>query len=162
MGDMAQRQRIWASTAGLTRRLVTATAAVVVATACSGPADPDGNPSRGAREAVEDYVHALNARSADGLMSVGGVEDADWSRQEAERVLAERGGRGWTVEEMRIAHDLGPNIASVRFLAEDASGRTMRDTFTLTRENGTWRVALFIGRPAEPGKHPAATREPGS
>ncbi|MGW3710405.1 hypothetical protein ACWDN6_09655 [Streptomyces albogriseolus] len=142
-------------------------AALVVASGCSSQDDetPSSSASEsydGAREAVEAYVRALNSRSVTGLISVGGVEDAEWSRQEAERILADRGGRGWKIKDVRIRRDMGPDVGSARLLAEDRAGKPLRDTFTVTREKGAWHLTVFTGQPAEPGKESAATDEPRS
>ncbi|MGV9224105.1 hypothetical protein ACWDPF_15675 [Streptomyces albogriseolus] len=149
------------------RRLLAVAAALVVASGCSSQDDetPSSSASEsydGAREAVEAYVRALNSRSVTGLISVGGVEDAEWSRQEAERILADRGGRGWKIKDVRIQHDMGPDVGSARLLAEDRAGKPLRDTFTVTREKGAWHLTVFTGQSAEPGKESAATDEPRS
>lgn len=149
------------------RRLLAVAAALVVASGCSSQDDeaPSSSASEsydGAREAVEAYVRALNSRSVTGLISVGGVEDAEWSRQEAERILADRGGRGWKIKDVRIRRDMGPDVGSARLLAEDRAGKPLRDTFTVTREKGAWHLTVFTGQPAEPGKESAATDEPRS
>ncbi|KAF3467042.1 hypothetical protein [Streptomyces sp. Tu 3180] len=78
------------------RRLLAVAAAPVVTSGCS-PQDDEAPPSAsassdGAREAVKVYVQALNSRSTAGLISVGGVEDEEWFRQEAEQILADRSG----------------------------------------------------------------------
>ncbi|MCP9991204.1 hypothetical protein LUX09_12975 [Streptomyces albogriseolus] len=134
-------------------------AALVVASGCSSQDDetppaavPAPSSSDGAREAVEAYVRALNSRSVTGLISVGGVEDAEWSRQEAERILADRGGRGWKVKDVRIRHDMGPDVGSARLLAEDETGEPLGDTFTVTREKGTWHLTVFSGQPGRAGQ----------
>ncbi|MBQ0973663.1 hypothetical protein KBZ00_21375 [Streptomyces sp. RK31] len=155
------------------RRLLVVAAALVVASGCSSqddkappsssaPSSSASETSDGARDAVESYVRALNSRSVAGLISVGGVEDAEWSRQEAERILADRGGRGWKVKDVRIQHDMGPDVGSARLLAEDRAGTSLRDTFTVTREKGAWHLTVFTDQPAEPGKESAATDEPRS
>ncbi|MFH9041379.1 hypothetical protein ACH4FA_18825 [Streptomyces sp. NPDC017966] len=150
------------------RRLLAVAAALVVASGCSSqdgedpPSSSASDSSDGARDAVEAYVRALNSRSVAGLISVGGVEDAEWSRQEAERILADRGGRGWKVKDVRIRHDMGPDVGSARLLAEDKAGKPLQDTFTVTREKGTWHLAVFTGRPAEPGKESSTTDGPRS
>ncbi|MFF7894177.1 hypothetical protein ACFZDI_20205 [Streptomyces sp. NPDC007907] len=116
----------------------------------------------GAREAVVAYVDALNSRSVAGLIEVGGVKDEKWSRQEAGQILADRGGRGWKIKNVRVEQDMGPDTGSARLMAEDKNGKTMRDTFTVTREDGTWHLAVFTHQPAEPGKTPASTDKPSS
>ncbi|MEU7467238.1 hypothetical protein AB0A94_01520 [Streptomyces sp. NPDC044984] len=143
------------------RRLLAVAAALVVASGCSSQND-ESPPADGAREAVESYVRALNSRSAAGLISVGGVEDEEWSRQEAERILADRGGRGWKVKDVRIQHDMGPDVGSARLLAEDKTGKPLQDTFTVIREKGAWHLTVFTDQPAEPGKESSTTDEPRS
>ncbi|MFJ7344080.1 hypothetical protein ACIQU3_27805 [Streptomyces sp. NPDC101110] len=116
----------------------------------------------GAREAVVAYVDALNSRSVAGLIDVGGVKDEKWSRQEAERILADRGGRGWKIKNVQVEQDMGPDTGSARLTAEDKTGKAMRDTFTVTRKDGTWHLVVFTQQPAEPGKDPASTDKPSS
>lgn len=148
------------------RCLLALSAAAVVAAGCSprdgeaGPASPAS--SDGARQVVEAYVEALNSRSVAALMAVGGVEDEAWSREEAAQILAERGGRGWRVKDLWIDYDMGPDTGSARLVAGDGAGESLRDTFTVTRENGAWHLAVFTRQPAEPGKETAATDKPGS
>ncbi|MGW5633292.1 hypothetical protein [Streptomyces sp. NPDC003832] len=144
-----------------------ASAAAVVVVGCSSQdekgAAPSGSASSdGARQAVEAYVDALNSRSATALITAGGVEDAAWSRKEAAEILAERGGRGWKITDLRIEHDMGPDTGSARLIAEDAEGEPLQDTFTVTRESGDWRLVVFTGQPGEPGKESASTDRPAS
>ncbi|MDL2082191.1 hypothetical protein QNN03_37875 [Streptomyces sp. GXMU-J15] len=147
------------------RRHLLALLAAAVVVGCSSPdEEPEaaglGSPD-GPRQAVEAYVDALNSRSTTALLTVGGVEDKPWSRQEAERILAERGGRGWKIKDVRIEQGMGPDTGSARLLAEDGRGTPLKDTFTVTREGGgTWHLVVFTGQPNEPGKQPAATDRP--
>ncbi|GAB2778576.1 hypothetical protein GCM10027073_08950 [Streptomyces chlorus] len=148
-------------------------AALVVASGCSSqgdedppavsaPSSPVSTSSEGARETVEAYVQALNSRSAAGLISVGGVKDEKWSRQEAEQILADRGGQGWKVKDVQIQHDMGPDVGSARLLAEDKAGKPLQDTFTVTREKGTWHLVVFTNQPVAPGKESSSTDKPHS
>ncbi|MFJ9121527.1 hypothetical protein ACIRJO_39110 [Streptomyces sp. NPDC102394] len=149
------------------------TAALVAASGCSSQ-DDEATPSHptsassssassdGARKAVEAYVGALNSRSATDLIAIGGVEDEKWSRQEAAQILADRGGRGWKVKDVRIEHDMGPDTGSARLAAEDRAGKPMRDTLTVMRHKDTWHLAVFTDQPTEPGREPASTDKPGS
>ncbi|WP_085207425.1 hypothetical protein [Streptomyces sp. Amel2xC10] len=125
----------------------------------SSPSAPSVS-SDGARDAVAAYIDALNSRSVAGLIEVGGVRDEKWSRQEAEQILAERGGRGWKIKDVQIEHDMGPDTGSARLRAEDKAGKALQDTFTVMREKGTWHLAVFTRQPAESGKDPASTAEP--
>ncbi|MGW7300885.1 hypothetical protein [Streptomyces sp. NPDC054829] len=139
---------------------VSATAVVV---GCSPqneqPSAAGSGSTDGPRQAVEAYVDALNSRNATALIAAGGVEDKAWSRQEAARMLAERGGRGWKIKDLRIEQDMGPDTGSARLLAEDAKGTPLKDTFTVTREGGdAWHLVVFTGQPDTPGKQPASTR----
>jgi hypothetical protein len=129
----------------------------------SNPSTPSASASSdGARDAVVAYVNALNTRSADGLIEVGGVKDEKWSRQEAEQILADKGGRGWKIKDVQVEHDMGPDTGSARLMAEDTAGKAMRDTFTVTREKGTWHVVVFTQQPEESGKESASTDKPSS
>ncbi|MEU9368595.1 hypothetical protein AB0D71_28790 [Streptomyces avermitilis] len=141
-------------------------AALAVATGCSTH-DDKAEPSRsassdGARHAVEAYVDALNSRSATGLIKVGGVKDESWSRQEAARMLADRGGREWKIKDVQIAHDMGPDTGSARLLAKDKAGKSLRDTFTVTREKGVWHLAVFTHQPDGKGRESSSTDKPAS
>ncbi|MFD6322757.1 hypothetical protein ACFWOL_07735 [Streptomyces sp. NPDC058442] len=153
------------------RRLLAVAAALAAASGCSprnGEAPPAGSaPSSsvpaspdGAREAVEAYVQALNSRSSGGLISVGGVKDEKWSRQEAEQILADRGGQGWKIKDVQIQYDMGPDVGSARFLAEDETGKPLRDAFTVVREKDTWHLVIFTDQPAVPGKESSSTEKP--
>ncbi|MFJ3304836.1 hypothetical protein ACIPSA_17260 [Streptomyces sp. NPDC086549] len=154
------------------RRLLAVLAALTVASGCSSHDDKAESPSSsnpsssassdGAREAVVAYVDALNSRSATGLIQVGGVKDEKWSRQEAARMLTDRGGRGWKIKDVRIDHDMGPATGSARLVAEDKAGKVLRDTFTVTREKGTWRLMVFTHQPSGSGKESASTDKPSS
>ncbi|WP_065487081.1 hypothetical protein [Streptomyces sp. PTY087I2] len=148
-------------------------AALVVACACSP--QNDGGPSGGSaaspsesgsaggvRRAVEAYVQALNSRSVSGLVSVGGVKDEEWSRQEAGQILSERGGRGFTVKDVQTQQDMGPDVASVRLSAEDKSGKPLRETFTAVREKKAWHLVVFTNQPDGRGKEPSSTDKPSS
>ncbi|MFF1318968.1 hypothetical protein ACFVZZ_05950 [Streptomyces chartreusis] len=146
-----------------------ALAALAFAAGCSSGDDeaksssPSASASSdGAREAVVAYVNALNTRSADGLIEVGGVKNEKWSRHEAEQILADKGGRGWKIKDVQVEHDMGPNTGSARLMAEDNAGKPMRDTFTVTRAKGTWHLVVFTQQPAESGKESASTDKPSS
>lgn len=129
----------------------------------SNPSTPSASASSdGAREAVVAYVNALNSRSADRLIEVGGVKDEKWSRNEAEQILADKGGRGWKIKDVQVEHDMGPDTGSARLMAEDNAGKPMRDTFTVTREKGAWHLVVFTQQPAESGKESASTDKPSS
>ncbi|MFI9806381.1 hypothetical protein ACIHEJ_18840 [Streptomyces sp. NPDC052301] len=151
------------------RRLLAVAAALVVATGCSSndsdeatPGNSESSPSSsatsdGARKAVEAYVQALNSRSAKALIEVGGVKDEEWSRKEAAQILADRGGRGWKIKDLQIDHDMGPDTGSAHLVAEDKAGKSLNDTFTVTREKSTWHLVVFTHQSPEPGKDPAST-----
>ncbi|MBL1083212.1 hypothetical protein JK359_14645 [Streptomyces actinomycinicus] len=125
----------------------------------AGP-KPHSSPADGARRAVDAYLSALNTRSATGLIRTGGVQDAPWSRREAAKILADKGGRGWRVSSLEIDRDMGPDTGSARLSAEDEAGRFMKDTFTVTRDNGRWHLVLFTGQPGRPDRTPASTAAP--
>ncbi|MGW2240568.1 hypothetical protein [Streptomyces sp. NPDC001759] len=151
------------------RRLVAVLAALAAASGCSSrhdkaaPSSPSSTASAdGAREAVDAYVTALNSRSVTGLIAVGGVKDAKWSRQEATQILAGRGGRGWKIKDVQIVHDMSANTGSARLVAKDRAGKPLQDTFTVLRQKGTWHLVVFTHQPPEPGKEPASTDKPGS
>lgn len=141
-------------------------AALAVATGCSTHDDKAESShsasSDGARDAVEAYVDALNSRSATGLIKVGGVKDEAWSRQEAAQILADRGGREWKIKDVQIDRDMGPNTGSARLVAEGKAGKSLRDTFTVTREKGVWHLAVFTHQPNGKGKESSSTDKPAS
>ncbi|WP_339133077.1 hypothetical protein WJM95_29155 [Streptomyces sp. f51] len=107
-------------------------------------------------------MDALHSRSATDLIAIGGVKDEKWSRQEAAQILAARGGRGCKVKEVQIERDMGSDTGSARLVAEDRSGKPMRDTFTVMRQKGTWHLVVFTHQPTELGKEPASTDKAGS
>ncbi|MER5357512.1 hypothetical protein [Streptomyces sp. NPDC002785] len=149
------------------RRLLAVVVALAAASGCSNSDDdkpgPSGvPPADGARQAVVAYVDALNARSIPALMKVGDVKDEKWSRHEAAEILAEKGGREWKIKDVQIDHDMGPDTGSARLVAEDKSGKPMRDTFTVTRQQGTWYLVVFTHQPTGSGKETASTDEPNS
>jgi hypothetical protein len=72
------------------------------------------------------------------------------------------GRAGWKIKDVQIGHDMGPDTGSARLVAEDKAGKPLRDTFTVTRQKGTWHFVVFIHQPTEPGKEPASTDKPGS
>ncbi|MGW3120719.1 hypothetical protein ACWDBW_26825 [Streptomyces sp. NPDC001107] len=151
------------------RRLLAVLATLALASGCSSPhgkaapSSPSSTASAdGAREAVEAYVTALNSRSVTDLIAVGGVKDAQWSRQEATQILADRGGRGWKIKDVQIEHDMGPDTGSARLVAEDKAGKPLQGTFTVTRQKGTWHLVFFTRQPSKPGKEPATTDKPAS
>ncbi|KUM70053.1 hypothetical protein [Streptomyces curacoi] len=54
------------------------------------------------------------------------------------------------------------DTGSARLTAEDKAGQPLQDTFTVTREKGTWHLVVFTQQPAEAGKEPASTDKPSS
>ncbi|MGW1296576.1 hypothetical protein [Streptomyces sp. NPDC002533] len=150
------------------RRLIAVAAALVVASGCSAQSDDgpsagsaasssESGPASGVRQTVEAYVQALNSRSVSGLISVGGVKDEEWSRQEADQILADRGGRSFTIKDVQTQQDMGPDVASVRLSAEDKSGKPLRETFTAVREKKAWHLVVFTNQPDGRGKQSAST-----
>ncbi|MER5380858.1 hypothetical protein ABT040_11320 [Streptomyces sp. NPDC002688] len=109
-----------------------------------------------------DEDDALNSRSVTGLIQVGGVKGEGWSRKEAARILAERGGKEWKVKDVRIDYDMGPDTGSAELLAEGKAGGSLRDTFTATREKGVWHLAFFTHQPGGGSKESSSTDKPGS
>ncbi|MBK6014647.1 hypothetical protein [Streptomyces sp. MBT53] len=151
------------------RRLLAVLATLAVATGCSthdDKAEPSHSASSessdGARQAVEAYVDALNSRSATGLIKVGGVEDESWSRQEAAQILEDRGGQEWKIKDVQIDHDMGPDTGSARLLADGKAGKSLSDTFTVTREKGVWHLAVFTHQPNGKDKESSSTDKPAS
>ncbi|MFF4549919.1 hypothetical protein ACFY1J_37775 [Streptomyces sp. NPDC001406] len=152
------------------RRLLAAMAAlptVFALPACSSgnsdtarPPSSGRSSSNGAREAVEAYVDALNKRSAAALIAIGGVPDGQWSRREAAQILADKGGRGWTIKNVRIEYDISPDVGSARIEATDKGGKTMRDTLTVMREKGDWHLVVFERAPTATDKPTSSTKKP--
>ncbi|WP_336113235.1 hypothetical protein [Streptomyces sp. PTD9-10] len=148
----------------MNRRLTAVAALLLLALpGCSSDHDrsePAASPADGVRRAVTDYVSALNARSTTGLIRISGVKDEPWSRREAAKILADKGGRGWRISGLEIDHDMGPDTGSARLSATDRAGKPMHDTFTVTRDEGTWHLVVLTGQPAAPGRTPASTATP--
>ncbi|MEU5594571.1 hypothetical protein [Streptomyces sp. NPDC020298] len=145
------------------RCIAVAALALLALSGCSSDkdkAEPTASQADGARRVVDDYITALNARSATNLIRVGGVKDAPWSRQEAAKILAAKGGRGWKISNLEIDHDMGPSTGSAHLAAKDEAGKLMNDTFTVIRDKGTWHLVVFSGQPTPPGKSPASTATP--
>jgi hypothetical protein len=150
------------------RRTAVAALALFALSGCSSQraaeadAEPAASRDDGVRQAVDGYLTALDARSATGLIRIGGVEDEAWSRREAAKILAAKGGRGWRITDLDVEHDMGPDTGSARLAATDEAGRPMTDTFTVTRDKGTWHLVVFSGQPHPAGKTPASTERPTS
>jgi hypothetical protein len=145
------------------RRVAVAALALLALSGCSSDNDkakPAASRADGAHQAVTDYISALNARSATGLIRIGGVKDEPWSRREAAKILADKGGRGWKISGLQIDHDMGPDTGSAHLAAKDKAGKPMNDTFTVTRDKGTWHLVVFTGQPTPPGKTSASTDTP--
>ncbi|MFF4041497.1 hypothetical protein [Streptomyces sp. NPDC001816] len=51
-------------------------------------------------------------------------------------------------------------VGSAHLSATDKAGKPMNDTFTVTRDKGTWHLVVFTGQPTAPGKTPASTATP--
>ncbi|MGW6268677.1 hypothetical protein [Streptomyces sp. NPDC055060] len=142
----------------------TALAAALLATtllsSCTSGTDAESAPppKESARKAVESYVTALNTRDADRLIDVGGVPDDARARDEARRILADKGGRGLSVKKIDIDLDMGPDVGSVKLTAQEKSGKNTRETFSVVKRNGTWHLTLFTDRPTSPDKPSSSTR----
>lgn len=125
------------------RRAAVAALALLVLPACV-PEDGEGKQGAGdARQAVVEYVSALNSRSASRLIRVGGVKDEPWSQQEASKILATKGGRGWKISSLKVDQGKDSDTSSAHLLAKGNSGVLLKDTLTVTRDKGTWHVDLF-------------------
>lgn len=113
------------------RRTAVAALALFALSGCSSQraaeadAEPAASRDDGVRQAVDGYLTALNARSATSLIRIGGVEDEAWSRREAAKILAAKGGRGWKISDLDVEHDMGPDTGSARLAATDEAGRPM-------------------------------------
>ncbi|WP_128379215.1 hypothetical protein [Streptomyces cavernae] len=123
-------------------------AMTITATGCGSdePATADDN---GARQAVESYVDALNSRDATGLMRIGGVPEDQRAKEEAQRILAKKGGRDLRIVDLNVDYDFGPDVGSAKLVAEAKAGEDLRETVTVTREGGAWHVAIFADRPSD-------------
>ncbi|MFE6982876.1 hypothetical protein [Streptomyces griseus] len=111
----------------------------------------------GVRQAVEAYVRALTSLSVSGLISVGGVKDEQWSRQEAGQILSDLRGRSFAIKDVQTQQDMGPSVASVRLWAENKSGGRLSETFTAVKEKKAWHLVVFMNQPADQGKESAST-----
>lgn len=117
--------------------------ALLVLPACM-PEDGEGRQGAGdARQAVVEYVSALNSRSASRLIRVGGVKDEPWSQKEASKILATKGGRGWKISSLKVDQGKDSDTSSARLLANGNSGVLLKETLTVTRDKNTWHVDLF-------------------
>ncbi|MFI6949408.1 hypothetical protein [Streptomyces sp. NPDC050422] len=141
------------------RQFVTAALAAILLTGCGGGEGSDNSEEakKGARTAVESYVDALNSRDADHLIRVGGVPDDARARREAAQILADKGGRGLSITEVRIDLDMGPDTGSAKLTAKENSGKTTRDAFSVVRTHGTWHLVVFTDRPVPSGKPTSST-----
>ncbi|MEE1771953.1 hypothetical protein PUR34_28310 [Streptomyces sp. JV185] len=141
------------------RQLVTAISAALLLSACgsSNGSDSVEEAKKGARNAVESYVDALNSRDADHLIEVGGVPDDPRARREAGRILADKGGRGLSITQVQIDLDMGPEAGSAKLTAKEKSGRTTQDSFSVVRVHGTWHLTVFTDRPVPSGKSTSST-----
>ncbi|MEU3958775.1 hypothetical protein AB0F42_02885 [Streptomyces buecherae] len=151
------------------RRLVSVVVAVGLAAGCGSDEGPDrseaahgveANGVRGARNAVQAYVRALNSRDIAGLIKVGGVPDDFRARREARRIMAEKGDRGLSIVDTRIEITMGPDVGSVELVVRERSGREARDTRTVVREKSRWKVVVFVDRPSSPDKPSSSTVRP--
>ncbi|MEV8015377.1 hypothetical protein AB0O76_03265 [Streptomyces sp. NPDC086554] len=141
------------------RYLVSVALAATLLSACSSGGDSDNavDSKEEARNAVESYVKALNARDADQLIEVGGVPDDSRARREARKILADKGGRGLSITGVQIDLDMGPDAGSAKLAAEEKSGKSMHDSFSVVREDGSWHLAIFTDRPAPSDKSTSST-----
>ncbi|MFD5702147.1 hypothetical protein [Streptomyces lasiicapitis] len=105
-------------------------------------------------------MKALNSRDAAGLIKVGGVPDDSRSRREARQILVDKGGRGLSIVDVQVDFDMGPKVGSAKLTAKEKSGKDMRDTFTVMREDGAWQLVVFTDRPGSSGKQTASTDSP--
>ena len=140
------------------RHLVSVALAATLLSACDSGGAADSKED--ARNAVESYVKALNDRDADQLIEVGGVPDDSRARREARRILADKGGRGLSITGVRIDLDMGPDAGSAKLSAEERSGKSVHDSFSVVREDGAWHLAVFTDRPAPSGKSTSSTEQP--
>ncbi|GAA3103091.1 hypothetical protein ACFQ0X_30440 [Streptomyces rectiviolaceus] len=112
------------------RYLASVALAVALLSACGSGGDSESaaDSEEGARNAVESYVKALNARDADQLIEVGGVPDDPRARREARQILADKGGRGLSITGVQIDLDMGPDAGSAKLAAEEKSGKSTSST----------------------------------
>ncbi|MEV6752332.1 hypothetical protein [Streptomyces sp. NPDC051214] len=135
-------------------------AAAALLTACDSTATASGDTTtlkQAARTAVKSYVEALNTRDADHLIEVGGVPDDSRARNEARRILADKGGRDLSVTKIQVDLDMGPDVGSAELTAQEKSGKSVHDTFSMVRTNGAWHLTIFTDRPTAPDK-PTSSR----
>ena len=139
------------------RRLLAAAIAIVIASGC-GSNEAETSDDDGPRRAVESYIDALNSRDAAALMRVGGVPEDQAAKLEARRILAEKGGRGLRIVDLKVGYDFGPDVGSAKLTARDDGGKDVRETVTVAREDGAWHVVVFTDRPSD--KSSSATGDP--
>lgn len=133
------------------RHLVVASlAAAVLLSGCSSETPEDRE--RDARHAVESYVNALNSRDEGKLITVGGVPDDSRARREARDILAAKGGQELSITSVKINFDMGDSAGSAKLIAKSNSGKTVRDSFSVVKEDGKWHLSIFADRSAPSGK----------
>ncbi|GHF47108.1 hypothetical protein GCM10010218_30500 [Streptomyces mashuensis] len=143
-------------------RAAAATAAVTTLALSVAACDSGGSGGQGKardeRDTAVAYVEALNDRDAKALAELGppGNEGAE---QAARALVGTQGGRGLHVDDVKVSHEFGPDMAQAEIRATDAKGRAVRENVTLERHEKKWYVALGADPSGTP-KSPAGTTPP--
>ncbi|MER5973981.1 hypothetical protein ABT112_30425 [Streptomyces sp. NPDC002055] len=136
------------------------TAALLVPALLTGCENGD-SPARSERKTVDAYISALNSRDAPALLKLDGAEGREATEQ-VQEIITQKGGKGLRVQNVRIVHDFGPDVASARIIAKDSKGNEYRERLTLTRddEGASWHVTLVEAPQHSTGKPTSGTSRP--
>ncbi|MER0243469.1 hypothetical protein AAHZ94_15895 [Streptomyces sp. HSW2009] len=93
---------------------------------------------------MQKYVRALNDRDTKALLTVGAAPDKPWSRQQANKIIETKGGKGLVIAKAPIEYEqMGDYLGKAALTASDESGRAVRERVDLIHEDGHWHVILF-------------------
>lgn len=122
-----------------------AAAALATASACgASDAGSSSSPPQGASDTVQNYVQALNDRDTKALLAVGAAPDEPWSRQQANKIIESKGGKGLTITKAPIEYEqMGDYTGKAALTASGEGGKTVRETVDLIHEDGDWHAVLF-------------------
>jgi hypothetical protein len=130
------------------RHILVATISAFITAGCgssnTGTTSDPGSPPPGASDAVERYVEALNDRDTKALLAVGAAPDEPWSRDQADRIIKSKGGKGLTITKAPIEYDrMGDYMGRAALATSDKDGQPIRESVDLMHEHNRWHVVLF-------------------
>ncbi|WP_243331967.1 hypothetical protein [Streptomyces sp. AP-93] len=117
--------------------------AVPVLCAALAACSSDDKGGRSEKQSAEKYIAALNARDPQGLIDLNHLAPGETGvKEEADKLIAENGGRGLKISGIDVSKEFEPTLASVGITGTDGTGKPFSMYVLMNEKDGDWVIGL--------------------